>query len=39
MNVSHMCIVYLKQEYVGLVEFGTQGACSIADHKSGRKGC
>ena len=24
---------------VGLIEFGSAGACSIEDHKSGRKGC
>ena len=24
---------------VGLVEYGTADACSIEDHKSGRKGC
>ena len=24
---------------VGLVEYGTPNACSIEDHKSGRKGC
>ena len=23
----------------GLVEYGTQNACSVKDHKSGRKGC
>ena len=23
----------------GLIEYGTPGACSIEDHKSGRKGC
>ena len=23
----------------GLVEYGTQNACSVEDHKSGRKGC
>ena len=31
--------VTLKPEDVGLVEFGTPGACSIEDHRSGRKGC
>ncbi|MCR5742267.1 MAG: glutaredoxin-related protein [Lachnospiraceae bacterium] len=31
--------VTLKPEDVGLVEYGTAGACSIADHRSGRKGC
>ena len=24
---------------VGLIEYGTPNACSIEDHKSGRKGC
>ena len=24
---------------VGLIEYGTPGACSIDDHKNGRKGC
>ena len=24
---------------VGLIEYGTAGACSIGDHKSGKKGC
>ena len=24
---------------VGLIEYGVANACSIADHKSGRKGC
>ena len=23
----------------GLIEYGTPGACSIDDHKNGRKGC
>jgi hypothetical protein len=23
----------------GLVEYGTQNACSVKDHKNGRKGC
>ena len=23
----------------GLIEYGTAGACSVEDHKSGRKGC
>ena len=23
----------------GLIEYGTPGACSIEDHRSGRKGC
>lgn len=32
-----MCMVYFTQEYVGLVEFGTQGACSIAEaYRAGR---
>ena len=23
----------------GLIEYGTPGACSVEDHKNGRKGC
>ncbi len=31
--------VSLTPEDFGLVEYGSPAACSIADHKSGRKGC
>ena len=31
--------VSVDQADAGLVEYGTQNACSVKDHKSGRKGC
>ncbi|MBQ6333833.1 MAG: hypothetical protein IJI46_02020 [Erysipelotrichaceae bacterium] len=31
--------VTLDPADVGLIEFGTANACSIEDHKNGRKGC
>ena len=31
--------VTLDPAKVGLIEYGSPDACSIADHKSGRKGC
>ena len=30
---------YINIGDAGLIEYGTPGACSIADHKSGKKGC
>ena len=31
--------ITLDPAVVGLIEYGTPNACSIEDHKSGRKGC
>ena len=31
--------ITLDPAVVGLIEYGTPDACSIEDHKSGRKGC
>lgn len=31
--------VTLDPAVVGLIEYGTPDACSIEDHKNGRKGC
>ncbi|SDA63121.1 hypothetical protein SAMN02910275_01751 [Butyrivibrio sp. INlla18] len=31
--------VTLDPAVVGLIEYGSPDACSIEDHKSGRKGC
>ena len=31
--------ITLDPAAVGLIEYGTPDACSIEDHKSGRKGC
>lgn len=39
---SHMIIrtgISIDPTDAGLIEYGTPDACSLEDHKSGRKGC